>query len=47
MKRLSIDVDDEIYERLRTMNYITHVSMAEIVRNALKEYLAPIPEAAK
>ena len=45
MARLNIIVDDDIYETLRKLSYMTRAPVAEIVRKALREYLAPIPEA--
>jgi hypothetical protein len=39
MKRVTVDMDDALYEELRRVAYVEHKAMAEIVRMVLAEKL--------
>jgi Ribbon-helix-helix protein, copG family len=39
MKRITVDLDEPLYERLRAEAYVKHVSMSEIVRGLLEAHL--------
>ena len=40
MKRVTVDMDDDLYEELRRAAYVEHKAMAEIVRMVLVQALA-------
>jgi plasmid stability protein len=40
MKRITVDMDDYLYEELRRAAYVHHKAMAEIVRMVLAQALA-------
>jgi plasmid stability protein len=40
MNRITVDLDEELYERLRHAAYTEHRSMADIVRELLAAHLA-------
>lgn len=43
MKRTQISLPEEMYEAVRRVSYEQRKSMAQIIREALAEYLAPVP----
>ncbi len=43
-KRIPILVDTKIYEQLRKLAYVSHVSMSEHIRQAIKSYLEFVME---
>jgi len=40
MKRVNIILESELYDRARTVAFVKRKSLSEIVRNALKQWLA-------
>ena len=40
MKRVNIILESELYDRARTIAFVKRKSLSEIVRNALKQWLA-------
>lgn len=44
MRRTQIQLDDEVYERLRAAAHHRHTSMAALVRDALRAHLGLGPE---
>ena len=40
MKRITVDMDDDLYEKLRRVAYTEHKPMAEIVRQLITWMLA-------
>lgn len=50
MKRITVDLPDDLYERLRLAAYVDHCSVSEAVRDRLASALpgtpaAPVPQA--
>lgn len=39
MKRILIQLDENIYEDLRKQAYLTHLSLSELIRQAINYYL--------
>lgn len=39
MKRLNITIDNEIYEKARAIAFIKRISISEIIRNSLKDWM--------
>jgi predicted transcriptional regulator len=44
MKRITVDLEDDLYERLRAEAYARHVPMSEIVRDRLASSLPRLPQ---
>lgn len=44
MKRITVDLPDDLYERLRLAAYVEHASVSEVVRNRLTSSLAEEPQ---
>ena len=40
MKRVNIILESELYDRARIIAFVKHKSISEIVRNALRQWLA-------
>lgn len=41
MKRITVDLDEHLFEQLRKAAFDRHQSMSDIVREALEKTLAP------
>ena len=39
MKRLNITIDNDIYEKARAIAFVKRVSISEIIRNSLKDWM--------
>jgi len=45
MKRITVDLPDDLYERLRLAAYTEHRSVSEVVRDRLASSLPGLPPA--
>lgn len=47
MKRITVDLPDDLYERLRLAAYAEHSSASAVVRDRLESSLPELPEGGK